>query len=120
MSGCAQKQGGSGTKVRVARSDLVLSGGSQLSPKSGCGNKLILQLFGSHSECVSGQKQYSVQRGRACVPGCLSFCLGESYHVKTGDSVYPNDILESLERGVCVLGGLVLGVRNCIPVCGAW
>lgn len=58
-------------------------------------------------------------RHNTCVPGCRSCSLGVSYCVDIGDSVHPNDILQWLERGVSVLEGHVLGVRNCIPVSGA-
>lgn len=99
-----------GTKVRVTRSDLVLRGGHQLSPKPGCGGgKPILRLFGRINATRATVSAFLVRhntvvpRGRACVPDSLSCCLGASYCVETGDSVYSQDILEWLERGVRVL-----------------
>lgn len=115
MSGCAQKRGGSGTKVRVTRSELALSGESQLSPKPGCGDKLIHQLFGRVSATGATTSVFLVRHNTV---GHRKSCLGVGYHVETGDPISQWHTRMIGKRGH-VLGGHVLVVRSCMSVCGA-
>lgn len=83
--------------MRVERSDLVLRVGVSCL-KTACGDKLILPLFGGidatrATVSVPLVRRNTVYHQEEVCPRLLALC----------ESVYPNGILEWLERGVCVL-----------------